>query len=154
MTTAVTATAATMTVIGRGYVSVHVTPGHLNDAAREAFTEGQCHALALALNEATGWPITAILTADSCRQDDPLCNRADDDHCACRIGHLVVTRPDGTHLDITGAHTPGTVPDCHGAPSRAMTAEDWQALRTARAWRAPDLRAARTFVAPLLASLA
>ncbi|MFB6505552.1 hypothetical protein ACFC07_22325 [Streptomyces sp. NPDC056099] len=141
-----------VTVVGQWHRTFEVTPGRLDDTAREALTSGQCHAFALALNEVTGWPTTALLTSD-CSGEDSMCTGVDEDECPCRIGHVVVTRPDGAHVDITGAHTPGTVPDCEDAPALAMTAEHWQAIRSTPTWRDADMPLARTFVRPLLAEL-
>ncbi|MGW7090016.1 hypothetical protein ACWGH2_41905 [Streptomyces sp. NPDC054871] len=141
-----------VTVIGQWHRTFEVTPGHLDDAAREAFTSGQCHAFALALHEVTGWPTTALLTVD-CFQTDVMCDGSEEDECPCRIGHIVVTRPDGAHVDITGAHTPGTMPGHEDAPALLMTEAHWKAIRSTPTWREPDMPAARTFVAPLLASL-
>lgn len=141
-----------VTVVGQWYRKFEVTPGRLDDAAREAFTSGQCHALALALHEATGWPTTALLVAE-CFGDGPMCTGLGADECPCRIDHIVVTRPDGAQVDITGAHAPGAVPDYEGAPALAMTEAHWEAIRSTPTWRDPDMPVARTFVAPLLASL-
>ncbi|WP_433860224.1 hypothetical protein [Streptomyces kronopolitis] len=141
-----------VTVLGQWHRTFEVTPGRLDDAAREAFTTGQCHALALALHEVTGWPTTALLTSD-CFGNDSMCTGVDEDECPCRIGHVVVTRPDGAHVDITGAHTPGTVPDCEDAPAIVMTEEHWQAIRSRPTWRDADMPLAHTFVRPLLAEL-
>jgi hypothetical protein len=46
-------------------MSVHIdpdllTPGLLDGTAQHAFTTGACSALAIALHDATGWPIVAI----------------------------------------------------------------------------------------------
>lgn len=35
--------------------------------------------------------------------------------CACQLRHVVVVHPSGQHVDITGAHAPGTVPDWRGS---------------------------------------
>ncbi|MFJ8301304.1 hypothetical protein ACIQ9R_36135 [Streptomyces sp. NPDC094447] len=142
-----------VTVLGQWHTRYEVTPGRLDDTARRAFTEGQCHALALALHEVTGWPTTALLTSE-CWGTDRMCGDESDEECPCRIGHIVVTRPDGAHVDIAGAHAPGAVPQCEGAPALPMTEERWQAIRSTSAWRDADLPLARTFVRPLLASLA
>uniref|UniRef100_UPI003F49A359 hypothetical protein n=1 Tax=Streptomyces sp. CA-136453 TaxID=3240050 RepID=UPI003F49A359 len=141
-------------VLGANGLTYSVTPGRIDDAARRAFTEGQCHALALALTEVTGWPATALLTLE-CSALDEMCAETGptDDECPCRIGHIVVTRPDGAHVDIDGAHAPGTVPDCEDAPALPMTDAMWAAIRNASTWREADLHVARTFVQPLLSSL-
>ncbi|MER5482581.1 hypothetical protein ABT024_05105 [Streptomyces sp. NPDC002812] len=141
-----------VTVLGQWHRTFEVTPGQLNDAAREAFTKGQCHAMALALTEVTGWPTTALLTAE-CLGCDSMCIGDAHDECPCRIGHIVVTRPDGAHVDINGAHTPGTVPGFQDAPALPMTEAHWKAIRSTSTWRDADMPVARTFVKPLLAAL-
>lgn len=140
-----------VTVLGQWHRTFEVTPGRLDDAARKAFANGQCHAIALALSEVTGWPTTALLTSD-CYEIESMCT-GDEDECPCRIGHIVVTQPDGAHVDINGAHTPGTVPNCENSPAVPMTAAHWKAIRSTPTWRDADMPVARTFVKPLLASL-
>lgn len=53
------------------------------------FTEGQCHALAIAIHQATGWRIWAVGTDDSF-------------DCDLWAGHLFIQTPEGQALDITG----------------------------------------------------
>ncbi|MFD6329166.1 hypothetical protein ACFWGI_06255 [Streptomyces niveus] len=142
-----------MTLIGTAWRRFEVTTGRLDDAARAAFTNGQCHAFALAMHEVTGWPTTALITIDFCLEGDPMCTGVEGDECPCRIGHIVVTRPDGAHVDITGAHAPGTVPSCENVPALKMTETHWKAIHAGRVWRDADVAAARTFVGPLLALL-
>lgn len=62
--------------------------GEITDVERTVFTEGQCHALALELSKATGWPFVAI--------------DYEDDYSAAHCGVLM---PDGRILDIEGAHS-------------------------------------------------
>ncbi len=64
-----------------------VDEGKLDERAWLAFIYGQCHGLALALHNRTGWPLVAVV----------------DDNGAC--GHVCVRRPDGQIVDVTGAHT-------------------------------------------------
>ncbi|MER5891115.1 hypothetical protein ABT160_45505 [Streptomyces sp. NPDC001941] len=139
-------------VIGNSYRAFEVIPGHLDDAARQAFTHGQCHAFARALSAATGWPAVALLTED-CHGNDSMCLGGRGAHCPCRIGHLVCLRPDGAHVDINGAHQPLQVPSCANALSLPMTAELWSAIDTSPAWREPNMPVAVSMVAPLLTSL-
>jgi hypothetical protein len=63
-----------------------VDEGKLDERAWLAFIYGQCHGLALALHNRTGWPLVAVV----------------DDNGAC--GHVCVRRPDGQIVDVTGAH--------------------------------------------------
>ncbi|NML55100.1 hypothetical protein HHL19_35775 [Streptomyces sp. R302] len=151
---AVDIAASTVTVRGADGTSFALTPGHINEVARVAFTSGQCHALARAVSDATGWPM-ALLADDECIYDSDLCG--DDDIaeglCACQLDHVVVVHPNGQHIDINGMFNPGAVPDYDGARTVPMTAHLWQHLLDSPHWRPPALDVARTFVAPLLASL-
>jgi len=104
-----------------------------------AYTSGQCHALSLALHEATGWPIVGA-------EDEEL------DIC-----HFFVRTPDGRLVDITGAHDPRRAIQlehmtfCPGVEYLTEQApERVAALGDEPGWRKPDLETARSFVAPLL----
>ncbi|MFJ5142977.1 hypothetical protein [Streptomyces sp. NPDC088707] len=146
----------TMTVPGVFHAQHSVTTGQLNDAARKAFTSGQCHAMARALSEATGWPM-AVLVDNECSYDPDDCGYEPvvEDVCTCQLVHLVVMRPDGFHVDINGAHAPGTVPGAEGRDVVLANEGLWQFLNGASPhWRRPALAVARTFVKPLLDSLA
>jgi hypothetical protein len=73
-----------------------LSPGRLNGIAERLFHEGACSALAIALNDATGWPIVAVTETDNINGG--------------RIGmgsamHWFVERPDGRLIDVLGAHT-------------------------------------------------
>jgi hypothetical protein len=126
-----------------------VTLGHLDDAARFAFAHGQCHALARAVTDATGWPLAALIDdacyCETCAMFDGV--------CAHRVAHLIAVHPDGRHVDIAGAHRPGMVPECEGKDAVPVTDDMWAYLVASPSWRPPATDAARTFVAPLLASL-
>ncbi|MGW3954620.1 hypothetical protein ACWEKM_27645 [Streptomyces sp. NPDC004752] len=142
-----------VTVIGKWHREFEVVPGRLDDAAREAFTHGQCHAFARALSAVTGWPTIGLLT-DDCYGQERMCRGEGGDDCPCRIGHIVCLHPDGSHVDIKGAHSPGRVPDCENADSLPMTDELWHAIDAATAWRDADMPVARSMVMPFLALLA
>lgn len=143
-----------LTVHGTWRRRFSLTAGVIDDAALTAFSEGQCHALALAVAERTGWPLAAILS-DECCLDLDCCTleSVDQGVCPCRLEHVVAVAPDGSHVDITGAHAPGTVPDYEGKESVAMTDALWDCIRRSPGWRPEDLHAARAFVQPLLDSL-
>ncbi|MFF0754472.1 hypothetical protein [Streptomyces sp. NPDC004267] len=145
----------TMTVPGAFHTQYPVTTGRLDDAARDAFTSGQCHAMARALSEATGWPMF-VLVDDECSYDpdDCGCEPVVEDVCTCQLAHVVVVRPDGFHVDISGAHAPGTVPGFEGRAAVAVNEGLWQFLDDGSLhWRRPAVAVARTFVKPLLDSL-
>lgn len=64
-----------------------LTPGTITPAAVEAFTRGACAGLAIALHDATGWPIIEV------------------GHCDGLPLHFTVRHPSGQMLDIRGLHT-------------------------------------------------
>lgn len=70
-----------------------LTPGRVTPAAVEAFTRGACAGLALAVHDATGWPIIEV------------------GHCDGLPLHFMVRHPDGRLFDIRGAHTDDEVRD-------------------------------------------
>ncbi|MCX5215663.1 hypothetical protein OG689_41650 [Kitasatospora sp. NBC_00240] len=128
-----------------------ITTGLIDSAAVEAFTRGQCHALALAMAEATGWP-TGVLCQPECDAagcEDDFCNEPliADNVCACQLLHLVALRPDGCLVDINGVHDPDRVPGFEECPVLVTTQEVWSHILSASDWRRPALAAARTFVA-------
>lgn len=99
----------TVPVVGSDHRTWHLTPGVLDDAAREAFTEGQCHAFAQAMHERTGWPLVAALDEDCCYDADMDCADirlpSGDIVCTCQFNHVLTETPDGQLLDINGLHT-------------------------------------------------
>ncbi|MGW0757105.1 hypothetical protein ACWD1Y_11555 [Streptomyces sp. NPDC002814] len=144
----------TVTVRGQWHKQFTVTTGRLDDAARKAFSNGQCHALARALSDATGWPM-AVLVEPECKFDPDQCSYGHvvEDVCACQLAHMVVVRPDGAHIDIDGAHAPGAVSGAEGLVAVEADAALWEFVSSSPHWRRPALSVARTFVAPLLNAL-
>lgn len=69
-----------------GYIELNPR-GQIGENEKKAFTCGQCHALALAIVEATGWPFVAVNYA-----------KWGAAHCGVRL-------PDGRILDVEGPHT-------------------------------------------------
>ncbi|MEV7885153.1 hypothetical protein ACWD3I_25490 [Streptomyces sp. NPDC002817] len=143
-----------VTVPGSDHHAYTVTTGRLDDRAREAFRHGQCHAFARALCDETGWKMAVILSG-SCSADPDLCSMEPvaSDVCGCQLEHLVAVRPDGAHVDITGAHLPGTLQDYEDQEAVMVTDTLWAFILRSPAWRRPAIDVARTFVPPLLASL-
>jgi hypothetical protein len=131
-----------------------LTTGLLDDRARDAFLHGQCHALARVLSDACDWPM-AMLISDHCGQDPDLCSPDEvaPGVCVCQLEHLVVVHPDGLHIDIDGAHLPGTVPGYEDQECIAVDERLWSHLLRSPNWRRPALDVARTFVGPVLRSL-
>lgn len=74
-----------------------LTPGELDGPALNIFKQGACGALAIAIHDATGWPIVAITDAHNVED-----GRAGGGSAL----HWAVRRPDGRLVDIDGAHDP------------------------------------------------
>jgi hypothetical protein len=70
-----------------------LTAGTITTAATEAFTRGACAGLAIALHDATSWPIIEV------------------GHCDGLPLHFMVRHPNGRLVDIRGAHTEDAVHD-------------------------------------------
>jgi len=110
-----------------------VTPGELDAAAVEAYTQSQCHALALVLHEATGWPLVGDF---------------DPDERSMVPRHVLVRRSDGTFVDVLRAAYGQN--RLWGHDQRELTASDvWSLVRLGH-MVPPDLELARSFVAPVL----
>lgn len=89
----------------------------MNSADVIAFTRGDCHVLAAALNRRTGWPIYAF----SDRVNDP-------------SYHAFVLLPDGRALDVLGVRSVEMVrawvrSHPGGANAGPAVATDWPTLR-------------------------
>jgi hypothetical protein len=74
-----------------------LTPGVLDGYALRAFKYGACGALALAIHDATGWPIVAITDHHNVFEDGTAGGGS--------ALHWTVRRPDGMLIDVDGAHT-------------------------------------------------
>ncbi|WP_325705952.1 hypothetical protein [Amycolatopsis sp.] len=111
-----------------------MTPGVIDDEARRAFTNGQCHALALALNEETGWPMVQVGV-----------------HGYGGIPrHWMVETPNGDLLDIKGLSTYEDVADRWAGDIVSGEPEDAWALYENGNYRRPEVETARTFVPAVL----
>ena len=75
-----------------------LTPGVIDGSAARIFRYGACGALAIAIHDATGWPIVAITDAHNVEN-----GRAGGGSAL----HWTVRRPDGKLIDIDGAHDQG-----------------------------------------------
>lgn len=78
-------------------LALNLTPGVLDGYAMSAFKRGACGALAIALHDATGWPVVAITDAH---------NVFDGKAGGGSALHWAVLRPDGKVVDVDGAHDP------------------------------------------------
>jgi hypothetical protein len=70
-----------------------LAPGIITPAAVEAFTRGACAGLAIAVHDATSWPIIEV------------------GHCDGLPLHFMVRHPDGQLLDIRGTHSDADIRD-------------------------------------------
>lgn len=70
-----------------------LTPGTITPAAVEAFSHAACAGLAVALHDATAWPLIEV------------------GHCDGLPLHFMVRRPDGRLVDVRGAHTDTDIRD-------------------------------------------
>lgn len=132
-----------------------VTVGVVDDQARLAFLNGQCHALALAISERTGWPLVAV-AASECVYDEDCGEDDSDGGCGCQYEHIGVRSPDGEIVDIRGWHTDedwiegssdpadNEVSDLPGDRIEMIVFDD-------DSWRPPDMPVARAFVDAVLA---
>ncbi len=75
----------------------NLTPGVIDGYAKRAFSYGACGGLAIALHDATGWPIVAITDAH---------NVYDGKAGGGSAMHWTVQHPSGKLLDIDGLHEP------------------------------------------------
>ena len=114
--------------------------GVLNNTAITAFKRGQCHALALAIHELTGWPIKGLGRYD--KQDAP----DSPAHCVVWCPKLKM------YVDIDGKVSRNYYRNDRGwkvlnrnvSPSRA---------KTFKAYLKPNMRAARPFAKTILRDL-
>jgi hypothetical protein len=143
-----------------------VSAGILDEKARQAYSLGQCGALAIALAERTGWPVYWLGRRD-CAYDESCFPEAYSDQivtgmdgpqalCPCQVEHLGVLRPDGSFIDIEGARS----------AQQAMAPRESEIILPAqpqlladlriggRGWPRAHLGAARMFAAAIVKQLA
>lgn len=102
-----------------------LTPGVLDGYAKRAFKYGACGALAIALHDATGWPIVAITDSH---------NVYDGEAGGGSALHWTVRTPEGLLLDVDGAHTAddrvaayeGDADDGQAAAGTSTRADAWE----------------------------
>lgn len=93
-----------------------VRPGVLDGAAERAFSYGACAGLAIALHDATGWPLVKVTDAHSVFfsgtytsvEDADVERRARAANQAGSTGglHWLVAHPNGRLVDVDGFHDP------------------------------------------------
>lgn len=132
-------------------LATRLTPGVIDGAAEYVFTTGGCGALAIALHDATGWPIYAIT-----------------DHHNVHSGkagggsaiHWTVQHPSGRLLDIDGLHDASELVErYHGEADDGMAACGRSSRADAEEWwteagRKISLELAATYVQGVLAKAA
>lgn len=100
--------------------SYNVTPGVIDGAAEHAFSYGACAGLAIAIHDATGWPLIKVTDADSVYGPDGYSDLTDADTAdrgnltnKAGIGagglHWGIAHPTGKFLDIDGLHEPADI---------------------------------------------
>lgn len=110
--------------------------GEIDDGVVWYFTRGQCHALARAIYERTGWEL-AMLTED---EDD-------------LIGyghHVVCLTPQGDVVDIEGLRDPWEVEEEYGCDLVRVGPEVLDDLDGNEGWDVQDMDTARKWVDPVL----
>jgi len=140
-----------------------VTPGVIDGAAREAFTNGHCLGLALAVSRRTGWQMIWVGSSDCAYDEDCLGEyEFEDGSSACQHHHVAVVAPDGRVVDINGSSTIAEAvvaqgmytseevqqigPDCRGP----VTDTDAETMAQDPAWLDTPPGVADSFVGPVL----
>lgn len=126
------ARARTHTITCREHHVVDLQLGVIDDAARLAFSSGQCHAMAAALHERTGWPLHELYDDDG----DPI--------------HFYVITPDGRALDINGCYDIEDFQAHWGGDSEPLNSGQLSRSWSGGGMRRPDMLAARSMVGPAL----
>lgn len=107
--------------------------GDLDERARLAFGAGQCHGLAVALKQRTGWPLVAV-----------------DDVKGKRI-HVCVRAPDGALIDVNGAHNRADFEAVKpGCSLHDIDDEDIANLVQREGWAEPEVGKAAAWVDAVL----
>lgn len=127
----------------------NLTPGLLDGYALRAFKYGACGALAIAVHDATGWPIYAVTDAHNVFEDGQAGGGS--------ALHWVVQRPDGAFVDVDGVHTApelvaqyeGEADDGEAAVGRSTRADAWEWYGEAQGAPVP-INLAATFVEVVL----
>lgn len=113
---------------------VEIIPGVIDPDSEYVFTNGQCHALAMALHQATGWPLYRVKPRgyDCC----PTC------------AHWMVGLPDGRLLDIMGVSSRDEVRMEWGRAVESNRTE-WAEVQEC-CYLTADMEAAESFVSVVI----
>ena len=124
---------------GSDGIKWEVRPGVFDDDAREACVSGQCHALALALNQRFSWPLVGVF------------DELED------LIHVAVTCPDGRILDADGYyagedHLCSSYAQDYGLGDyvKMVDVKDVLTLASDENWRVPNVDLAATWIDELL----
>jgi hypothetical protein len=130
-----------------------LTTGVIDDRARAAFTEGQCHALAIATHDRTGWGIELLIEAAPTSRWRKRERYGIED----RWVHAVNRCPDGKLLDIHGRQSEDELLERWGGSDRVtlrpVDRETLLELHRHGSGVAPDLEGAGPFAETLLTNL-
>jgi hypothetical protein len=102
--------------------------GELDAAAFAAFTHGACEAFAVALHDATGWPLVKVT--------DPWNVSGTPDRWGIAVAgggsgvHWAVRSPDGLLVDVAGAHVPAELAATFDADVDELSVDDEAEGRT------------------------
>ncbi|WP_439377855.1 hypothetical protein [Amycolatopsis lexingtonensis] len=125
----------TSVTVEAGWGEFDITPGVIDSDAVYAFENGQCHALAIALHEETGWPLVQVGVGRM---------------YAGVPSHWMVETPAGDLLDINGVSSYEDTASQWGAMEPGSVELAW-ALYESGDYREPNVEAARMFVSAVLA---
>lgn len=123
------------------------------DSAEWFLVGGNCHSLAAALHQVTGYPIVAFYKGDNYPVDDD-----EDEYAGDTVDHFAVLTPDGYVLDGTGAmkldvvegRTGWSSYEVGGIPDMADII-DVEEDEMERSWQPVNTDLVASFVAPVLA---
>lgn len=136
---------STIPVEGINGAGWDLIPGLIDHNAKQAFTNGQCHALALALHQQTKWPLIWT-TFQTCNHR--LCSQDQDAYC--HPDHVLVKTPKETYLDILGEHSLESLQKIYKEVGSLSTSR-LEHLISIEHFIEPDHQAANTFVDAVLA---
>lgn len=119
-------------VAGTEHRTYRLKAGVLDDAAIVCFTQGQCHALALALRERTGWGLVGVRDWEE------------------DLIHVAVLTPEGRVLDATGVHEQESFAEAWDGELEEVSADLVEWLPGSGTWREPALAPARELAGAVL----
>jgi hypothetical protein len=125
--------------------------GNITPMARKVFTNGQCHALALALHEEAGLPLVGFWTPQDTYNPENE-DEGDWNYRHSTPSHCGVRLPSGAVLDIDGPGAECRWSDSHQAEVYPVTMDEMLSYEE-RDYLEPNIEAAKPFAKTLLAQL-